>query len=441
MNKSELIKEILKPEPLATELLSSFSSLVDPSLGIVQFFGKEKYYFPDEPNIIAYRAVINPTDNISDGGYTTIKAEGGRGLTEEKAKVSALFEAIERYCTSIYKENDLIYASSNELIKSGKNVVSLSDLTSYSRNLDNLNDEKLMWTTGFSLNKCEEIFIPAQCIYLPYKFIEKEPYLREPLTTGAAAGLSLGKSVLRGILEVIERDVTMLAHYRKIVCPKIPYYKMSSYIQNYVKYLMRYNLSINIYDFSLNYPIPVIVCMIEDSTGIGPYYTFGAKASFDFEDAILGAILEALTLRLGIRSINKKAREEALGVINDYQKLDTPIKRSFLWAQPEMKGKLEYLETELTEDYNKFDSFGGLTKKNLEELLNYLIDAGKDIIVKDVTTLDIKKFGAKVTRTVIPGLQSMHLHEPKLSFTKRLLNFNNIKLNVNKLNNYPHPFG
>ncbi|TKI66325.1 hypothetical protein FC756_15470 [Lysinibacillus mangiferihumi] len=105
-----------------------------------------------------------------------------------------------------------------------------------------------------------------------------------------------------------------------------------------------------------------------------------------------------------------------------------------------MKGKLEYLDKS-TEEPIKFENFAGLTEENLTQLINFLLKEGKDIIIKDVTTSDIEQFGAKVTKTIIPGLQPMHLFEPKMSYSERLLNYCNSSLKTHQLNKHPHPFG
>lgn len=439
-NIDDLVKLILKKEPDATKYLHTFMSLVDPSVGIIRYLGKETDYYPDEPNFIAFRADLTPTSNFSHGGYKKVKAEGGRSLSPDKAIVGALFESFERYCLSIYKEEDFTYSSYNHLISSDVLVVDPVDFVSYEiKETDQLYDKKMMWTTAWSLRYGKEIFVPAQCVYLPYQYQNDEPSLRDPLTTGAAAGLTLGKAILRGLLEVIERDSTMIVHYRKIKCKTIEISQVSGKLKSLIDSLKRYNLDFEIYDYSLDIPVPIVVCKIIDYSGVGPTCTVGAKASFSLESAIIGAILEAGCLRLGIRGVMEEARMEALIALEDFSKLETANRRSFLWSQPEMLHHLDYQE-ETHEKSIRFQDWDGVNEKRLRDLLDVVLDKGNDIIIKEVTTKDIGSYGVKVVKVIVPSLQPMHLFEPERNFSKRIIEFNN-KIDLDSLNTIPHPFG
>lgn len=438
-----LINDILKKEPDATKYINSFLSLVDPSVGIIRFFGKEKDYFSDEPHFTSYRAEISPTNNYSHGGYKTVKAEGGRSIYPDKAMVGAIFEAIERYCLSIYKVDSLIYSSYQELVQSGFLIQDpLIFVSNEKKHLKVYHEKKMMWTTAWSTRFGKEILIPAQCVYLPYNFQYGEPILRDPITTGASAGLSLGKAILRGLLEVIERDSTMIVHYKEINCKEIELHKVSDVLKTIINSLKRYNLDFKLYDYSLDIPVPVIVCKIIDKSGIGPTCTVGSKASFDLESAIIGAILEAGCLRVGIRGVMKEARQEALSVINDFSKLDTANKRSFLWSQPEMLKYLDYQDI-TKEKSNRFEDWDGINEERVKNFINIVLEKGRDIIIKDVTTSDIESYGAKVVKVIVPGLQPMHLFEPEKNFSSRLLEYgcNGNHTPIDTLNKIPHPFG
>ncbi|MFZ3590458.1 YcaO-like family protein [Bacillus sp. DJP31] len=437
----QLVKSILKKEPDATKYLNSFMSLVDPSLGIIRYFDKEQDYYGDEPNFTAFRAEIFPTSNYSHGGYKTVKAEGGRSLYPDQARVGALFESFERYCLSIYKIERLIYSSFNQLTQSGVIVEDpMKFVSSEQSGREELREEKMMWTSAWSIRYGKEILIPAQCVYLPYQFQQGEPVLRDPLTTGAAAGLTLGKAILRGLLEVIERDSTMIVHYRKIKCQEIDLSQVSGTLKSLIDSLKRYNLEYKIYDYSLDIPVPVVVCKIIDRSGVGPTCTVGAKASFSQESAILGAILEAGSLRLGIRGVMEEARKESLIALNDYSKLDTANRRSFLWSQPEMLHHLDY-QDDSNEKSIKFKEWDEMNEERLKELINVVLEKGGDIIIKDVTTYDIGSYGVKVVKVIVPGLQPMHLFEPECSFSNRILEFGGERMNPDSLNMIPHPFG
>jgi len=447
-NQIKLIQEILKKEPDPRKYINSFFSVVDPVLGLIKYFGKETDIYGDEPKYIAYRAEITPTRGLSDGGYKTIKAEGGRSLDSEKAIVSAILEGLERYSLSIYKEENLMWDCYNNLTLIGHQVLDPCSLVSYEKNsskhdMEILRNKEMHWTKCWSIKSEKEILIPAQLVYLPYKFSKSEPVLRDPSTTGAAARPTSGGSILRGLLEVIERDATTINHYRKLPCKELILDKYDEEINSLLNNLKQYGLICKLYDYSLDLQVPVVVCKILDKTGIGPTCTVGAKASFNLYDAAKGAILEAGCLRVGIRGIMDEARLRALPLMNDYTKLYTANDRSFLWSQPEMESKLNYQDQE--EIYsNRYKDWDGITEEKVSKLIQEVLYRGNDIIIKDVTTSDVNSLGVKVTKVIIPGLQPMHLHEKDKCFTKRILEYGNNNdslFNIQDLNQIPHPFG
>ncbi|GEK35238.1 hypothetical protein KSI01_27710 [Kurthia sibirica] len=65
-----------------------------------------------------------------------------------------------------------------------------------------------------------------------------------------------------------------------------------------------------------------------------------------------------------------------------------------------------------------------LCQKELEHLKSKNgLKKVENIIIKDLTISDMEKFGAKVTKTIIAELQPMHVFEPKINYSERLMNY------------------
>ena len=309
--------------------------------------------------------------------------------------------------------------------------------------VDSPNQLGIAWTCGWSWRLKSPIFVPAQLVYLPYAFQPSEPVLRDPLTTGASAGLTYGKAVLRGLLEVVERDATMIVHYRKLQRPELDLSVLSDPCLGVMtESLQRYNLDATLYDFSLDLPLPVVAATVVDRSGEGPAVTVGSKASFDLREAARGALLEAACFRRPMRERLAQARKRAVPLLSDYAGVGSGELRAYLWMQPEMLPHLGYLGRGSPAPSHRWGDWRGLTEPRLRSLIDAVLQVS-DIIVADVTTADIASFGVQVVKVILPGLQPMHLCERDRCWTKRLLAYDSAgvpPIAVRALNAVPHPF-
>ncbi|MEV4319122.1 YcaO-like family protein [Actinocrispum sp. NPDC049592] len=103
--------------------------------------------------------------------------------------------------------------------------------------------------------------------------------------------------------------------------------------------------------------------------------------------------------------------------------------RAFLWIRPEMRDRLGYLD--------EARDGVGLPAGAAEDLVRAVHAVCGDILVRDVTTPDIRELGAVVVKVIVPGLQPMHLSEVDRRWTDRLLTFSDPAEGLNPL---PHPF-
>ncbi|WP_412749046.1 YcaO-like family protein [Krasilnikovia sp. M28-CT-15] len=437
MSAPVTVADLLAPEIPVTVAAPYFRALVDPAVGVVRTVRQRDDWPHDEPKTIMYRAELMPTAAFSSGGYRTFPAEAGRSLDHDTAAASALFEAVERYCLSIYDAAQLTVARYDELCSAGVPALDPASLSHHSGDTDRarVRTSRLAWTTARSLVDGTSRLVPAQLVRLPYAFLPGEPVLRDPLTTGCAAGTAAGPAVLRGLLEVVERDATMIRHYRGLTPRRLtPASLGSSEVDRLVADCERYHLQVELFDYALDLPVPVIAARVRDPGGRMPAATFGSKAAFDVAEAAVGALLEAATFRGPIRGRAKTARRVAAGLLDDPSRIASGAERAFLWIQPEMAGRLGYLDE--AETVTNQPRAG---EPAIDVVVRSIAQAGGDILVCDVTTPDIADMGAIVVKVLVPGLQPMHLCEPDRRWTTRLLSYGR-PVGEQDLNPLPHPF-
>lgn len=123
-------------------------------------------------------------------------------LKSDEAYVKNFFEAIERLSLINLNNKKFIFGAYNKL-KLKYKVVNPNLFFHFSDN-KNFQNAPLRWVWSKNLMTDDKILIPAQLVY----FLEhkKEPLIRFSDTQGAAAYSTLEEALLKGLLELIERE-------------------------------------------------------------------------------------------------------------------------------------------------------------------------------------------------------------------------------------------
>ncbi|MFF7381984.1 YcaO-like family protein [Streptomyces griseoluteus] len=430
-------------EPDARALLPRFTTAVSSDVGIVRLLAEERDYYNDEPATLLHRAEVVPTHRLSSSGYTKRAAEGGRGFDAGTTTVGALFEAFERYSLSVYREEHLLRGSHEALTAQGAQAVAPSRFlcarTATENERRRVDGTERAWVRGTSVATGSVVLVPAQTVFLPYYVSEDEGYLRDPLTTGAAAGLAPAAAARRGLLEAVERDAVMLMHYLNLVPDALDAGAVNDdRLLELLRDARRHHLEIRLFRVPTDLPVHVVVAQVLDRSGVGPEMTVGSKASLSLSDAMVGAVLEAICFRRGLRDRLDLARQYAEQHLRTGFDINCLEERTYYWMQPGRSSRLSYLEDAgAPADPGAFADRAGSMRGLVEELL----DRVGDIVLVDVTTDDVRELGVSVMKAVVPELQPMHLAEPLRIFTRRLLSLGaRHGQETPELNDVPHPF-
>ena len=106
-------------------------------------------------------SAIRPT--AQDGG---ISIYGGKGITQDHAKASAMMEGFERYSAEKQDNDETIIASLDEINGNYIDPKSLNLPKDFSKDL--LNSMNLEWSISKDLISGENYYIPSNAIYHPY---------------------------------------------------------------------------------------------------------------------------------------------------------------------------------------------------------------------------------------------------------------------------------
>ena len=243
----------------------------------------------DRIGIPIYTA-IRPT--AEDGA---ISIYGGKGISKDHAKASAMMEGFERYSAEKQGNDETVIANLEEISDFGNYIdpVSLNLPKDFKK--DNLGSMQIEWSVSKDLISGEEYYVPTNAIYHPYTHDSQIQSLFKSNTNGLASGNILEEAILHGMLEVIERDawsIFELTHknYAQIDLDSIESETVNCIIDRFESE----GIKIKLMDFTADVKIPTIAASADDTvTKDAGLLTLGMGTHLDPEVSILRAPLRS----------------------------------------------------------------------------------------------------------------------------------------------------
>lgn len=393
---------------------------LDSSVSIITNIYQAECY-NDYPLFYQYVTDYTPRQ----GRYNADLLANGISLNKKEAVVKAVMETIERWYLSDYSEKELLFDSFDNIKKKVKYPIDpkIFLLTSGKQLLQKQYkqfrwDEStpFYWTKVNSLHDKSESFIPAQLIHFMYKKSYTEPTIRLSDSTGAAAGISTDQALYNAVCELIERDAYAITYYNRLPIKKIRTDQINdNTIKNLITYISRHYFTVLLFDIRLDIDIPIFLCLLIDETNVGPKISIGVKCSLSWQDAMSGAIMEALQGINATRTII--ALQQSLKK-NEFKKfglgMQAILERVMYWANPISVDDISFL---LSSSYESFkppmqkevilgSSFSNLLSVVIRKLEKVGINK---IYWKQITPSYLNKYNITSVKVVIPNLQTIPL--------------------------------
>ena len=253
-------------------------------------------------------ADITDLDRIGLPIYTAIRptAEegaisiyGGKGISKDHAKASAMMEGFERYSAERQDSDDTVIATVDEISEHGNYIE--PKCLNLPKDIEKKGIDKLSleWIKSKDIVSGNEYYIPANAIFHPYTHENNVESLFKSNTNGLASGNILEEAILHGMLEVIERDawsIFELTHknYAQIDTESIE----SETIRDIISKFESEGIKIKLMDFTADIKIPTIAASADDTvTKDAGLLTLGMGTHLDPEVAVLRALTEVAQSR------------------------------------------------------------------------------------------------------------------------------------------------
>ena len=229
--------------------------------------------------------------------YGGVSIYGGKGISKEHAKASAMMEGFERYSGERQDSDESIVKTVNELDEKYIDPKSLNLSKEFEKR--DINEILLEWSRTHDLITDDDYLIPTNAIYHPYTHGDDVESLFKSNTNGLASGNILEEAILHGIFEVIERDawsIFELTHknYSQINLDTIE----SDIVNETIDRFTSKGINIKLMDFTADIKVPTIAASADDTiTKDAGLLTLGIGTHLDPEVAILRALTEVAQSR------------------------------------------------------------------------------------------------------------------------------------------------
>ena len=237
---------------------------------------------------------IRPT--AEDGA---ISIYGGKGISKDHAKASAMMEGFERYSAEKQESDDTIFATPNEIGEKGEYIDPKSLNLPQKFEKADLGDTMFEWNLAHDIITDNDYYVLSNAVFHPYNHDTEVESLFKSNTNGLASGNVLEEAILHGIFEVIERDAWSIfemthKNYSQINIDSIE----SELINEIIDKFESQGIKIKLMDFTADINIPTIAASADDTvTRDAGLLTLGIGTHLDPEVAILRALTEVAQSR------------------------------------------------------------------------------------------------------------------------------------------------
>ena len=428
-------------------VLKKFLKTLSPFTGIAGFVSGGDYINGDA-YYHSYGA-INSDISIIVGKPLAFKISlrsSGGGLTINEALFSTFGELVERYSSCFYNKNDLIFSSYKRIKDKAIDINEISLFHEEQYKQENFPfvklDENLEihWTHCYDITENEYKLYPARLVYMP--FLEKEPNIGFTTSNGLSNHTNFFRAVLNGLYEIIERDAFMLAWAGHLDLPKI---KINKELESYIRKIFPPNYEFHFIDITSDLGIPSIWVIVKINTDFGDCIFSATSCRGTYSLAIKKVLKEVGQVGIYIRALVNERRkngwnpsfedvksfDDCMAFYNIKKEYIEPAFGKYLNKEPDLEVNFNENEKELKEKDEILSEIKRIIKIFKQKHYN--------VLIKDMTSPDIRELGFYVVRIISPQLVPIHAeYKYPLLGSRRIYELTG--KHFHQLNKFPYPF-
>ena len=300
-----LLRVVLKFSWFLPTMYILHSSKVSPSYSALLTYLKKNLFFDSfSERSLGHRNYFYFCFEKQISLYGKVFIMSGQGVSEDKATAFsiALGEMLERIISGVHDMNkNIVITSYKELSQE----CSVLYPPSYHRFLEvqknkhkelNFNsNDKISWVRGENLITQETTYIPKQITLWFDENRNMKKIFMNATTNGSAGYFTKEGAVLRGILEVVQRD-GFLVHWLTMIPPQVIVREtLPMDIQKRIQDFELFGLSIHVLNITALSVPSVLIVVINNQAEI-PQVVVAGASDLTFEDAIWSALKEVVII-------------------------------------------------------------------------------------------------------------------------------------------------
>ena len=290
------------------QVLKDYGHLVDPVTGIVAELRRDERCPDFQYAFVSGRNRALAASTLASLRVGSLSPSGGRGVIEQEAKAGALGEAIERYCGTRQGGEPTVRGS---LASFGAQAVHPNACLLFDqRQFDDrarwnaacapfhrvpepFDDAAAIdWTPVWSLLTGKQRLLPTAMLYY-HPRAERRPACVWADSNGNAAGVSLEDAIIRGFLELVERDAIALWWYNRTRQPGVCLRSFEDpWIAGLPEMYGRLRREVWVLDTTSDLGIPVMAAISRRTGDATEDIMYGFGAHFDPRIALRRALTE-----------------------------------------------------------------------------------------------------------------------------------------------------
>ena len=400
---------------MSTDLLAparSARDLVRPLCGLVDAIGDLP---PREARLPALVGSVAQTGRLSvlypaEAGLRAVSwsdvVSKGYALDTNKtsSNTRALFEAFERYASSVFVKDEVVTASQNELGAAAMDLA-LVPRCSDAEYADpkcplRLADpsKPIRWVKAVAIGTGRECYVPLVMSHL-YVRANKHEYFWNQISTGVAAHTDLKSAIVSAILEVIERDAIALTWLtRRPLAEILP---GGGQAMRLLTLAQRSGCRFDLFDATTDIGIPTIYGVQRRSHHRSLAQLVACATGYDADSVYRKTLYELAQLNY----VDWESSEPP----EDPRDITALIDGAIYMARPEHAEAFDFLSAgRQTRKLSHFASHDLIDDDaRIADLRNRLSCIGCEIYLVNLTTDDLAQAGVHVVRAIIPGLMPM----------------------------------
>lgn len=340
------------------------------------------------------------------GGITGIDMAGtGSHSDPETARLISICEAIERYSNCAVPRN-LVQASAVELEPHVVDyrqfpVCSTEEMMSPSCSFVHFSPNRsVRWAKGVDAYNNDEVYVPAQMVWLHYPYGGSEGMFATQVSTGSAAHSDLDSALFAGLSEVLERDLISAVWLKRLPLKNIiiPWENFPLLRRLCAGVCVSPEANIRFLDGTTEFGLPIVYAYYSNPADVSLANVVMCATAKTYSAAIEKVLRELSASLIGLRSRIDSGDGSAGNMVFDgaleMAALDNAAAFDFLRKD---NGTLGLVELDKTVD----------TSLSWANLVNRLNEAGHSVYYVDISTPESRAFGLCVVKVIVPSLMPL----------------------------------